>query len=149
VSKSREEKAAYLRAWRDQNPDHDRRTRKTRRTSDGSGSSRERRQEEWRRYAREVRQPIINREKLLRGACLVCGLAVTVDNLVAFDFDHRDPATKRGRGVSGSSTHYIEAEMAKCDLLCANCHRIKTWREKDILNVRGFIAIDPGCDPLF
>jgi hypothetical protein len=145
MAKTKAEKAEYYRAWRDRNPGRDKgRNRK----NDGNGAIRERRQEQWRRYAREVRQPIINREKLRRGSCMTCGLVVTVDNLVAFDFDHRDPATKRRRGVSGASTHYIEAEMAKCDLLCANCHRIKTWREKDILTARGDVSIELG-DTLF
>lgn len=42
------------------------------------------------------------------------------------DFHHRDPATKlftvgqtATRGYEG-----LMAEIAKCDLLCANCHRI-------------------------
>jgi hypothetical protein len=45
------------------------------------------------------------------------------------DFDHRDPSQK-SRGVSqltGSGwTAGLLAEIAKCDLVCANCHRIRT-----------------------
>lgn len=49
------------------------------------------------------------------------------------DFDHRDPATKT-RAVAamigaGQKQATIEAEIAKCDLICANCHRIRTARQ--------------------
>lgn len=47
----------------------------------------------------------------------------------AMDFDHRDPAEKasgvtrlRGR----ASANRILAEAAKCDIVCANCHRLRT-----------------------
>ena len=54
--------------------------------------------------------------------------AVTPDNAVAFDFDHRDRSEKRGLigNVRGRIT--VVEEMAKCDLLCAVCHRLKTHR---------------------
>ena len=46
------------------------------------------------------------------------------------DFDHRDPKTK----VAGIAQMYtwskeaILAEIDKCDLVCANCHRERTFR---------------------
>lgn len=46
---------------------------------------------------------------------------------VCMDFDHRPGETKTGE-ISGF-TRGIEAlkrEIAKCDLVCANCHRIRT-----------------------
>lgn len=49
----------------------------------------------------------------------------------AMDFDHRDATTKRhtvARMVGRSSTAAILAEVAKCDIVCANCHRLRTWR---------------------
>ena len=46
------------------------------------------------------------------------------------DFDHRDPASKVDgvtRMVNANlSLDRILAEIAKCDLVCANCHRIRT-----------------------
>lgn len=50
------------------------------------------------------------------------------------DFDHRDPATKT-KAVSQlisecRSMDIILEEIAKCDLVCANCHRIRTWARK-------------------
>ena len=46
------------------------------------------------------------------------------------DFDHR-PGTEKFRGVSKLARYRLEvllAEVEKCDLVCANCHRIRTAR---------------------
>lgn len=49
---------------------------------------------------------------------------------VALDFHHRDPATKLGEVskmiTRGLGRKTIEAEIAKCDVLCSNCHRKET-----------------------
>jgi hypothetical protein len=50
---------------------------------------------------------------------------------VVMDFDHRDGETKSGTistkiGIWGWAR--ILAEIAKCDIICANCHRIRTAR---------------------
>jgi hypothetical protein len=46
------------------------------------------------------------------------------------DFDHRDPATKSFTITTGRamlmSTERIKAEVAKCDVVCANCHRVRS-----------------------
>jgi len=45
------------------------------------------------------------------------------------DFDHRDPAgklTKMSRLVWGKRERMME-ELKKCDLVCAVCHRIRTF----------------------
>lgn len=48
----------------------------------------------------------------------------------AMDFDHRAGETKIAdiaRLINNTVPwEKIEAEMAKCDLVCANCHRIRT-----------------------
>lgn len=54
------------------------------------------------------------------------------------DFDHRDPTEKlfsvgRGRGLKA-----LLAEIAKCDLVCANCHRVRTWQHKQRKVVEGY-----------
>ncbi len=67
---------------------------------------------------------IIHEEKLRRG-CVCCGYN---ESPYALDFDHLDPATKID-GVARMSTRNIQKikqEMEKCQVLCANCHRIKT-----------------------
>lgn len=48
------------------------------------------------------------------------------------DFDHRDPALKSfgiGNGLSSHGDALVLAEIAKCDLICANCHRIRTHKK--------------------
>lgn len=46
------------------------------------------------------------------------------------DFDHRDPAAKSfsvaADKVLLKNRLELEAEIAKCDIVCANCHRIRT-----------------------
>jgi hypothetical protein len=46
----------------------------------------------------------------------------------AMDFDHRDPSTKV-QAVSRLITRSyatLMAEVAKCDIVCANCHHLRT-----------------------
>ena len=50
---------------------------------------------------------------------------------VCMDFDHRDPTKKVAPvsyllSIAGSPWPEIEAEISKCDLVCSNCHRIRT-----------------------
>ena len=45
------------------------------------------------------------------------------------DFDHRDPTTKLCKvsaAVYLGSEQKLLDEIAKCDLVCANCHRVRT-----------------------
>jgi len=93
------------------------------------------------------KQQHVDAEKLRRRHCLQCKRPVTAATAFAFDFDHRDPETKmKGKdtlagangGVAGLVNNcanaasldniegVIDAEMAKCDVLCANCHKRKT-----------------------
>jgi predicted HNH restriction endonuclease len=45
-------------------------------------------------------------------------------------FHHRDPSTKDfGLGHFSGSLARLIAEAAKCDLVCANCHRVRHARE--------------------
>lgn len=47
---------------------------------------------------------------------------------VAMDFDHRDPIEKLFVISKGpKKLELVLAEIAKCDLVCANCHRVRTW----------------------
>jgi predicted Zn-ribbon and HTH transcriptional regulator len=57
------------------------------------------------------------------GQCMDCGYSASVE---ALQFHHRDPSTKDFRlgDFSGSLERFL-AEAAKCDLVCANCHRLR------------------------
>lgn len=58
------------------------------------------------------------------------------------DFDHRDPEQKVGSvsALVRSSTAWdrVEAEIAKCDLVCACCHRLRTYKGQNCYKSRLF-----------
>lgn len=65
--------------------------------------------------------------------CSKCGLSGETCPWL-LEYHHRVPGTKIA-GVShlvsnGYSRKRIEEEMAKCDILCSNCHRIHHYEEK-------------------
>lgn len=62
-----------------------------------------------------------NKRKLKQGLfCIKCG----ENDWRCLDFHHRDPKTKKFT-ISGQnhSKQALMEEIAKCDVLCANCHR--------------------------
>ncbi len=70
------------------------------------------------------------RELLARAKNAPCADCGQFFPACVMDFDHRDPAQKVGhvgRMKFTASPEELEAEIAKCDLVCANCHRIRTW----------------------
>ena len=68
-------------------------------------------------------------DSLKNRPCHDCG---GVFPLECMDFDHVLPKAKAGYGmktmVVSWSKKRIHAEAAKCDIVCANCHRIRTQR---------------------
>jgi hypothetical protein len=59
--------------------------------------------------------------------CVDCGKTY---HPVQMDFDHRPGTVKLftiGATNSSRSFDAVRAEIAKCDVVCANCHRIRTW----------------------
>lgn len=51
----------------------------------------------------------------------------------AMQFDHREPSDKKfeiGRNIYMPWAS-LEKEMAKCDLVCANCHAVRTHSRKE------------------
>jgi hypothetical protein len=50
------------------------------------------------------------------------------------DFDHIDERGPKLFNLSNSGTRRLEAvlaEIAKCDVICANCHRVRTCNRRD------------------
>ncbi len=80
------------------------------------------------KYIKERAQAIrdkVAKIKLEKG-CEVCGYN---EHHAALDFDHIDPSTKSFGLANCSSRKWekIEAEIAKCRVVCANCHRVHTY----------------------
>ncbi len=104
-------------------------------------------------YYRRNREPELQRVRvrqdgmvellrdLRRVPCADCGERFKPYQM---DFDHRDPATKSFNVMTGRamlmSTAKVLAEVAKCDVVCANCHRLRS-REQHRARIA---ARDPG-----
>ncbi len=91
-------------------------------------------------------------EHLSRHLCTDCG----EDDVVVLEFDHlRDKTASVGALVSGGySWRRIMEEIAKCEVVCANCHRRRTFARVDIYRVRlrptpeaGSRVGRPGLEP--
>ncbi|QPB44263.1 hypothetical protein [Medusavirus stheno T3] len=85
---------------------------------------------------RERNAEYVRNRKFECGRCELCGLAVPTNDpqeTVAFDYDHLDRTTKKGSisQMAGTTTskRALEEEIAKCRLLCANCHRKHTKQQ--------------------
>jgi hypothetical protein len=66
---------------------------------------------------------------LLEHPCVDCG----ENDIRVLEFDHRDPGQKHG-GISRMvadrcGVDKIKAEVEKCDVRCANCHRRRSQDE--------------------
>ena len=66
--------------------------------------------------------------------CMDCG---TVYPFHVMQFDHRPGeikdfgiSTKNCRTASTKNINMIEAEIQKCDFVCANCHSDRTWQRR-------------------
>lgn len=65
-------------------------------------------------------------EYLIENPCVDCGEA----DILVLEFDHRGDEPKRKDVVVMINSTYslaaVQAEVAKCDVRCANCHKRKT-----------------------
>lgn len=71
----------------------------------------------------------LNEYKLERG-CSQCGYK---GHPVALELNHIDPLSKSiniARELASCSMERLEAELVKCEVLCANCHQIHTYENK-------------------
>ena len=81
-----------------------------------------------RRASERDRFELYLRKYFVAHPCIDCGQA----DPVVLDFDHREPSTKtatvnaltRAQNWDGMIT-----EIAKCDVRCANCHRLRTAQQ--------------------
>lgn len=67
-------------------------------------------------------------------SCIKCGES----RIACLDFHHRDPEAKEftiSLAVARASLNRIQTEIAKCDIICSNCHRClhAEEREKELI----------------
>lgn len=86
-------------------------------------------------YSVRQRQKRQERAKLLRShknrPCFDCGEQYPY---YVMDFDHRPNEQKLyepNKLANVSSIRRILAELAKCDVVCSNCHRIRTYERSN------------------
>lgn len=78
------------------------------------------------RSTKTKRRTIVNSYK--DKPCMDCGVKYPP---FVMDFDHRDPS-KKVAGINeliktGTMDQVID-EIEKCDVVCSNCHRVRTWK---------------------
>ncbi len=79
---------------------------------------------------------LIQRYKVFCG-CQKCGYK---EHPVALHLNHTDPMQKKdmlSSMIKNSGIDKLKKEIRKCDVLCANCHAIHTYKEKQWLVDRG------------
>jgi len=72
---------------------------------------------------------------MLGGKCIMCGMK----DIRVLDFDHVDPSTKSFNLCTAAmrkSFDTLVVEAQKCQILCSNCHRIKTIENGEWANRR-------------
>lgn len=85
-----------------------------------------------RRSTRKKIREVIEKVRALKNKpCLDCKQSFPH---YVMHFDHRDAHTKV-KAIATLTRNTVawarvEAEIAKCDLVCANCHAIRTWERK-------------------
>lgn len=107
---ARKKQCEHMCKWRMQNREHNNKT--------------------WTELRRKKRE-WLDQYKQERG-CMLCAES----HIACLDFHHRDPSEKKFNlsvGIARASMDRLQAEVAKCDLICANCHRKLHWQERNSL----------------
>jgi|SRR5580698_8088740 hypothetical protein len=88
-----------------------------------------------RKTHRTIIQNYIDRTK--DNPCMDCGVKYPP---YCMDFDHRDPQDKVDNVsvLKKGSLNKVKAEIAKCDLVCATCHRKRTWRNNRTTTIESY-----------
>ena len=75
---------------------------------------------------RERKQKLVD---ILGGKCADCGYNEFLD---ALEFDHvRNKTVQIAPLISGGSWERVLEEAQKCELVCANCHRVRTAKRRE------------------
>jgi hypothetical protein len=123
VTRKEHGNAAYLREWRKLNPDKAKAQQEKYLKANKSKHQAAVRRANTRR--REQRIEWLSAYKLQRG-CTDCGYKAHAQ---ALDFDHLPDFEKRftiSGGVTSRSMDDLVEEISRCEVVCANCHRVRT-----------------------
>ena len=87
-------------------------------------------------FNKNERYQYVLQMKFEREECHDCGWKVSLWNHAAMEWDHRNPSDKEftlssAWKIGNMSRDKLRAEAEKCDLVCANCHRIRTYWSRD------------------
>lgn len=81
---------------------------------------------------------LVKRWKLLKG-CQKCGFKAK--HSCQLDIDHIVPKGKNGNDRQAINTSWskprLKEELSKCQVLCANCHRLKTFEDGTMFQRKG------------
>ena len=79
-------------------------------------------------------------ELLGRSVCMDC----CNPNPLVLQFDHRDPKEKKynitDMMTCGYGVKTLESEIEKCDIVCANCHTIRTQKMFGSWKLKRFVC---------
>lgn len=119
--KTKERRRIQSKEWLDDNPDQREKARL--KTREWRLANPERKKESDRVVSRRKRDWI---RSLKTGKTCECGF----DDVRALEWHHREPKEKLFNITETSRTkEEILEEIKKCDLICANCHRMKHYNE--------------------
>lgn len=138
MTRTKEEHASYMREYYRERPEQlaKKRQRDRERYQEKKDERLAYQKEYYLANGERVRQRIketskIKRDKLrqeaiahLGGKCMDC----SIDNILLLQFHHRPGTVKLGEVTSlASSEKKFWNEVAKCDLVCANCHLLRHY----------------------
>jgi hypothetical protein len=93
---------------------------------------------------RAPRQEYVDKLKAESG-CMDCGLHPEYSQVL--EFDHRPGEVKLfhiSDRMTAGSFESLKAEIAKCDIVCANCHRIRTVKKNQFAQDLGSTRVRMG-----
>jgi hypothetical protein len=80
---------------------------------------------------------------VLEASCMDCN----TDDFRVLEFDHRPDENKKGeisQMIHNTTLSRLRNEIAKCDIVCANCHRIRTMRRANTMKHQLYNLICEG-----
>jgi len=93
---------------------------------------------------------LVRQYKIALKHCVICMIEINETNFMMFALDHRDPS-KKLFNLSQARNHPRElvlAECRKCELMCHNCHHLKTHKSGDHKVRRDEITVQDEYLPL-